>query len=375
MRYLALLLLPFTMIILTGCWGSTELRDVGIVSGIGIDKGDESGFDVTAQTIKTGSPNSDLPSTAIVHTAHGATVFEAIRNFIIEAKRKEIHQHIDSLIIGKTAAEDGVTPAFDFFLRDHEPRFNMSVFLAEENAKEILEIVNTELFDIPARAMRNSLVEQKALSKAPYVELHNFYQRLIEPYQDPYMPIIHKRVNDFENYGTAIFKGDKLVGELDAVETRGMLRVQGELKGGIQVIHMPLSEEETVNVSIEIKDSKTSINTILKNGQPVIEILIQETGFIGETSKAVRLTNENIKKINQLYEKAVKKEVKNTVDKIQKELKANTFDFAEIIRRKENDYWKQHKEQWEEIYPSLKVVVKVSTDLPANGLLNYEGGR
>jgi spore germination protein KC len=375
LKYLAIFLLTFTTVMLTGCWGSKELRDVGIVSGIGIDKGVDLGFDVTAQTIKTGSPNNDSPSTAIVHTTHGDTVFEAIRNFIIEAKKKEIHQHIDSLIIGKAAAEDGVTPAFDFFLRDHEPRFNMSVFLAEGNAKEILEIENTKLFDIPARSMRKSLVEQKELSKAPYVELHNFYQRLIEPYQDPYMPIIHKRDNDFENYGTAIFKGDKLVGELNAAETRGMLRVQGELRGGIQVIHLPLSEEEIVNVSIEIKDSKTSITNFLKEGQPVIEILIQETGFIGETSSDVPLTNENIKKINQLYEKTIKKEVKDTVDKIQKDLKANTFDFAEIIRRKENNYWKKHKEQWEEIYPSLKVVVNVSTDLPANGLLNYEGGR
>lgn len=63
------------------------------------------------------------------------------------------------------------------------------------------------------------------------------------------------------------------------------------------------------------------------------------------------------------------------MDKIQKELKANTFDFAEIIRRNEKDYWKHHKENWEEIYPSLKVVVKVNTELPANGLVNYEGGR
>lgn len=128
-----------------------------------------------------------------------------------------------------------MTSAFDFFLRDHEPRFNMSVFLAEGNAKEILEILNTELYDIPAREMKNSLVEQKALSKAPYVELHNFYQRLIDPYQDPYMPIIHKIDNDFKNEGTAIFKGDKLVGELNGVETRGMLRVQGELEGGFRL--------------------------------------------------------------------------------------------------------------------------------------------
>ncbi|MCM3706088.1 MULTISPECIES: Ger(x)C family spore germination protein [Bacillaceae] len=374
MKYSALLLLLFMLVMLSGCWGSKELRDVGIMSGIGVDKGIDSGFDVTAQTIKPGS-KSDLPISAIVHTTHGETVFEAVRNMISEAKKKEIHQHIDSLIIGKAVAEDGVTSAFDFFLRDHEPRFNMSVFLAEGNAKEILEILNTELYDIPAREMKNSLVEQKALSKAPYVELHNFYQRLIDPYQDPYMPIIHKIDNDFKNEGTAIFKGDKLVGELNGVETRGMLRVQGELEGGIQVIHVPLSEEETVNVSIEVKDSKTTINNFLKDGQPVIEISIQETGFIGETSKAVRLAKDDIKKINQLYKNAIKKEVEDSVDKIQKELKANTFDFAEIIRRNEKDYWKHHKENWEEIYPSLKVVVKVNTELPANGLVNYEGGR
>ena len=368
MKYTIIIYLISVMAILSGCWGRTELKEVGIVSGIGIDKGIDTGFELTTQTVNPKDPKGGKPTSVIVQTSKGVTIFEAIRDFIISTKKKQNLQHIHSLVIGKEIAKNGVTPVLDFFVRDHEPRFSMELFIAEDKAKDILEIQNKD-FPIPSLTMKEAVDEQSSLSKAPHMNLHNFYQRLLEPYQDPYLPIIHKNKDDFEVYGTAIFKGDKLVGELTALETRGMLRALGEVKGGIQVIQLFSPNEKPVDISIEIKSSESSITTTIKNGQPTIQIEIKETGFIGDVSQRVLLNEKMIQDIKLLYAEAVENEVKQTVSKIQKDFKANIFDFAGTIRRAEKYYWKQHYEQWDEIYPTLKVNVKVKTDISANGLV------
>lgn len=367
MRYMIPIYLISVMAILSGCWGRSELKDVGIVSGIGIDKGIDTGFELTTQTIKPENPKGGKPTSVLVQSSRGVTIFDAVRNFIITAKKKQNFQHIHAIVIGKEAAKNGVTPALDLFIRDHEPRFGMDLFLAEDKAKDILEIQNNN-FPIPSLTMKESVKVQRSLSKAPQMNLHNFYQRLLESYQDPYLPIIHKNKDDFEVYGTAIFNGDKLVGELTALETRGMLRALGEAKGGIQVIQLSSSNEKPVHISIEIKSSESSISTSIENDQPTILIEIKETGFIGDVSQRIMLNEKMIQDIKQLYADDVENEVKQTVSKIQKDFKANIFDFAGTIRRAEKHYWKQHYEQWEEIYSTLKVNVKVKTDITASGL-------
>ncbi|NSL53075.1 Ger(x)C family spore germination protein [Calidifontibacillus erzurumensis] len=354
--------------VLSGCWGRTELKEIGIVSGMGIDKGKETNFEFTTQSIYPTAAMKDVkPTSIIVKTSKGDTIFEAIRDLIISTKRRQNLQHIHSLVIGKEIAEEGVIPVIDLFIRDHEPRLSMDLFLAEDKAKDILEIQNKHL-PIPSLIMKEAVEEHESLAKAPQMKLHNFYQRLVEPYSDPYLPIVHKKNDDFEVYGTGIFKEDKLVGELNSIETRGMLRVLGEVKSGIQVVQLATTNEKPVNISIEIKGSKSSLKTYMKNGKPTMQINIQESGFIGDMSQKIVLNEKTIKEINKLYEEAIEKEVKQSVSKIQKEFNANIFDFAGTIRRSENKYWKEHKDQWEEIYPTLTVKVNVKTEIKATGL-------
>lgn len=363
--------LIFIMALLTGCWENTELKEVDIVSGVGIDKGKDNKYDLTTQTIKPGSPIGGSQTSVIIQKSSGKTVFEAVRDFIITAKKRQIFQHIDAIVIGKDVAFEGVKPVLDFFIRDHEPRFSMDLFVAEDQAEEILEIQNKK-FPIPSKTMKDSLEVHEGLSKAPQVAFHNFYQQLVEPYHDPYLPIIHKKQDDFEVYGTAIFKGEKMVGQLSALETRGMLRVLDEVKGGIQVIEMPSTDDEPVLISIEIKKSKTSIHATIKNNQPSIQIETKENGYIGDVSKSILLTEKEVQKITKIYEDSIKQEIKQAVSKVQKEFQSNIFDFQDTIKRKDKRYWKEHKNDWETIYPTIQVDVKVNAKIPNNGIIDSE---
>ncbi|MEX2416014.1 MAG: Ger(x)C family spore germination protein, partial [Paenibacillaceae bacterium] len=261
-----------------------------------------------------------------------------------------------------------------FLTRDHEPRFRMNVLVAKGKAKDILEL-KSKINPIPSAGIKTVLEEERSLAKAPKVHLHDFVEKLMEPYNDPYLPIIRKVKEDFEIFGTAIFKEDKMVGELTPRETRGMLRVLGEVKGGLQIVKFGKHKDETVYLSIEVKKSKASIHAKIVKNKPQIIIKIKETGFMGSMTQPIELDDKTIKEMEQAYADSIKKEVEHTVSKIQKELKSNVFNFAGTINREHKKYWKEHQQEWETLYPSLDVIVQVKTHMPENGLIRKNPGK
>ncbi|MEX2461388.1 MAG: Ger(x)C family spore germination protein [Paenibacillaceae bacterium] len=376
MKRIGIILQLLLIAVLSGCWSSSELKDISIVAGVGIDLKGKNQFEVTTQTVKPAEVKKNKPGAVAVQSSTGFTVFEAVRDLIIKTGKKQNWQHISAYVISEEAAKTGVMQRIDFIARDHEPRFRMNLLVSKGKAKDILNI-KSKKNPIPSAAMKATLEEQISLAKAPQVELHDFIEKLMEPYQDPYLPIIRKEKEDFEIYGTAVFKGDRMIGELTPRETRGMLRVLGEVKGGLQVVKFASEHKAKTNyLSIEIKKSKASIHAkITKNNLQMI-IEIKETGFVGDMTQPVKeLNNKKIKEMEQAYADTIKKEVEHTVSKIQKELKSSVFDFAGVINRKDKKFWKEHQQEWETLYPSLDVIVRVKTRIVRNGLIVNNPGK
>lgn len=372
-KRIGIILQLLLIVVLSGCWSSSELKDVSIVAGVGIDLAGKDQFEVTTQTIKPAEVKKSKPGAVAVQSTTGFTVFEAARDLIIKAGKKQNWQHINAYIISEEAAKVGVTPRIDFLARDHEPRFRMNVLVAKGKAKDILNL-KSKINPIPSAGIKNILEEEISLAKAPKVELHDFVEKLMEPYNDPYLPVIRIEKEDFEIFGTAVFKGDKMIGELTPRETRGMLRVLGEVKGGLQIVKFGKHKDKTNYLSIEIKKSKASIHAKIAKNKPQMIIEIEETGFVGSMTQPIELNDKTIKEMEQAYANTIKKEVEHAVSKIQKELKSNVLNFAEVINREDKKYWKEHHQEWETLYPSLDVIVRVKTHIPENGLIKNNPG-
>jgi spore germination protein KC len=132
MKQLKFFLIFSFIIILSGCWGKSELQDIAIVSGVGIDRDDNNQIIVTTQTIKPEKIKENDPQPYLVRESSGETVFEAVRDFIITAGKQQLWQHIEIFVIGMPTAENGVTEIIDFLYRDHEPRSSMNLFISDK---------------------------------------------------------------------------------------------------------------------------------------------------------------------------------------------------------------------------------------------------
>lgn len=378
-KYLIVIFLMCTPLILniTGCWNQRELNSLAIVMGLGIDKAQEPNqIQVTAQianpkalkSSSLGGPDSQA-FWNIQNT--GDTLFSILRDFTHESNRKLYFPHIQVLILGRNYAEEGIQKELDFFARDHETRLNIWLVVSEGNARDVLNI-KPVIDRIPAINISKLLDDQDPNSQTSTSQLNDFLSDLISPTTAPTAPlveIIRKGGNEsLQVKGTAVFKGDKLVGELNKYETRGLLWARDEVKSGIIDVECP---ECGSKVSLEIIDSKTKVSAEIVDNQVVMKVYIQEKGALAAQYCAENLrTKEKVAAIERNKAAAIQDEVLAAFKKAQ-EFNADIFGFGEIVRKKHLKEWKNMQEHWDEIFPEIIVEVTVDASIERSGRIHY----
>ncbi|HBC91766.1 MAG TPA: Ger(x)C family spore germination protein, partial [Pelotomaculum sp.] len=173
--------------------------------------------------------------------------------------------------------------------------------------------------------------------------------------------------------GTAVFKGNKMVGWLDERESRGLLWVKGKVKGG--VITVPcLSGKGSVEgqrFSLEIIRNNSKIEPELTDGALGVTVKVDLQANILEAECPEELDKpEVIAAIDQLLAAEVQGEVEDALTKAQREYKTDVFGFGTVFHRKYPVVWKEIKENWMDIYPGLPVYIEVNAVIPRTGLVN-----
>ncbi len=382
-RILKITVCTFLILGMTGCWNSRELDTLSILMGMGLDKpGEPDQVQLTAQiakpaeikaSIKESGANSGLAYLNIKSTSD--TVFDALRGFTHMISRKVYLPHNQVIIFGRELAEEGVQKYIDFFVRDPETRINVWVMVAGGTAGEVLD-VKSDFEKIPARNIADMIEAQKATSQTRAVRLIDFLASLMTKTTAPVAPLV-QIIEEGEKKllhisGTAVFKRDKLVGQLDETETRGLLWVVGEVKSGIIKVKCP---EDTGKVSLEIIRASGKFTPVIKDGKPYFKIEIKEEGNLGAQSCPGNLALPS--KIDFLVKEkaeAIKGEVMAAFKKA-RELNADIFGFGEAVHQRYPDIWKELEDKWDEVFPELKIEVNVNARLDLTGQINEPAGQ
>jgi germination protein, Ger(x)C family len=363
----------------TGCWNRRELDTLAILLGIGIDKSTDTGnVKLTAQVVKAGELKSSQKNggsggggkSYLNMESTGDTVFEAIRGFTHESSRKMYFPHNQIMVLGRDIAEEGVRKYIDFFVRDPESRLNISVLVSKNTAAEILD-VKPNFEKIPALDIYDLVEDQTATSETSIVKLKNFLERLMSKSTAPIAPLIEVLGEGDKKKiyvsGTAVFRKDKLVGELDKNETRGLLWVINKVKSGIIKVKCPDGKDE---VSLEIVNAKSKITSEINGNKVIFKIKIQEEGNVGEQECTEDLSKPP--KMNLLKKEkaeAIRGEVMSAFKKA-RELDADIFGFGEILHQRHPKQWKGMENRWDEIFQKVEVQVIVETKLKLTGQIN-----
>ena len=368
----------------TGCWNRNELNEISIATAFGFDKNAEQ-YSVSVQIINATeiATNKGSGGRAPVVTLQmpGRTIFEAVRALTTKTPRKIYSSHLRILVIGEDLAREGIAKVLDGLSRDHELRTDFYIIVARNtSANQVLQIL-TPLERIPTDKMYSSLeASQHNWGVTAKVDLHQLIYDLVDRGKDPVLAGIRiegnpRRGGTRTNLGSsspsalltyeglAVFHRDKLVGWLNAKQSKGYNYVRGNVRSTI----VPLPCTTGDDLDIELIHASHRIKGKIVNGKPEVNVNIRAEGNIGEVECDMKLaTNEAIALLEQELNEQIKDAIEAAVARA-KHFKSDIFGFGSAIHRADFKAWNRMESDWEDEFVRMPVHVTVNAKLRRTG--------
>jgi spore germination protein KC len=174
--------------------------------------------------------------------------------------------------------------------------------------------------------------------------------------------------------GSAVFSRGKMLRMLTPEETRGFTWVFNRAENTL--VTVPYPGGKNAFVSVETTQVKSKMTAKMENGRPAILIRTTGKGEVVEEDGTTDLPIEQFKnRIEELVAKQILQDIATSINLVQKELKVDSFCFAEVLHTQLNDEWKKSiSPSWGDIYPNIPVTVSVKIDLVGSAL-NQEPAR
>lgn len=371
-RFIVIILIVLFALSSTGCSRTKqEINNISVVLAVGFDLTPENKYIFEAQILNTQSSKKS-PSNVVVFTSTGDTPYDAINRMSTSLGKNLFFGHSAYIIVGDRLSQNGVSLIIDALLRNPDTRPDRPFLATKGNALDIIKAITIDE-KVPASSIDNILKFQVGKGFVPLTTRLDFANALGSKTAAPIAGMINlekniKADNTFSVAGTAVFKKDKLAGYLDKKETRGMQWVNGKIKTGNLVV-------ETKNMGIitfDVLNTNSKIKPIINNDSITMQINIKVKSNIIEMTENLDLMKnpDEIQYLNKLQNKAIESEVKLTLQKAQKIFKADIFDFGSIIHRSNPKLWNTIKNDWQDIYPNIKVEVTVDSSIKRPGSIS-----
>lgn len=352
-----------------GCWNYRGLNEMTIVSGFAIDKNGESGeLKVSFQIVDLAGNVEVEGINGKLLESSGKTLFDAGRN----AKRNIIGKlyfgHTQLVVISEDIARnEDLKDTIDWMLHDAELRETLSLVISKgETAKEILNH-ETLVGSIVAFDISNYIQDDnKTTASTSYKQLYEVFNTIEGEGVELTLPAVSNVDNNGEYIakidGTAVFKGERLVGYLGPDESKYMLFATGKIEGGLLTI--PASGEGKDNVTLEIYENKTKRSFSYREGKPVIKIDTETDVYLAESHIHLdALDKQQISDLEQNAAKTLAERMAQVIGKVQSEFGADIFGFGNMIYKKDHKLWHKLSPDWDMLFPQLEVVINAKINI------------
>lgn len=138
---------------------------------------------------------------------------------------------------------------------------------------------------------------------------------------------------------------------------KGVIFIEYRGQGGITTDIISASGKKSVNLE---NDKITALVKIK------LRLGLGDVGYEGDIQSV-----DSVKNIESEISAQIKKEVENTIMKVQN-MKSDIFGFGSEIHRKYPKEWKSMKEKWNDIFPGIEINVEVESEIQRYGISNEQ---
>lgn len=155
----------------------SDLR--AIVNMVGVDLTENNEFEISVNIIMP-KTSSDVNANLFTLSQKGKTINHAFLNLSYNVGRFVGLAHCEAIVIGKKVFENDVTQYIDYFVRTNNLTTNSLIFVAENSAKEILELT-TKSENPQSQSIKNIIKYNEELYLPVKMNIENFYKAYHSP--------------------------------------------------------------------------------------------------------------------------------------------------------------------------------------------------
>lgn len=381
------------MLTLTGCWDKVEIDKRAFVLGAAADVAPESNRNKGMEDIEGYNANPFMLTLEIpvfgsvmnqngggsngvsdgqkqkptwVYSSTGTSFFEIERQMATRSDRVLFFGHQKVLIIGEELAEHyNLLDVLDFWARDPESMRGIKVLIADGSAKDIFS-AQPQIAQSVSMFISDQLQQGAKTGRFIDTDLCDFLHKLGDGYSMLTGRISISEDKDIKIAGSGLIKEGKLVGWLGEQETRAAQFVMGQIKGGEIVVKDPKSK--TGSLTFEIYGEHTQLKADFKDKEPSIVIEIRMEGNIAEINGDKTADEAYIAKAEQAVSEELEREIDFMIDKLQKQYKTDALGFGDYMEKHHYKEWKNIEKEWDDIYESMPILVRVDTKIRRVGM-------
>ncbi|MBB6450957.1 spore germination protein [Geomicrobium halophilum] len=346
------------LLVFTGCSAQPQLiEDIQFIQAMGYDliDGETQATGVTTiyMPAEDASPENATLNVPRDDLEDLYSKFQAKSSRYMDTSRSRVHLFHEEL-----AAEEGVFPIFDTIQRNPMIEQDMKVAVTKGTTKEILE-GDYPLASTVYRYLLD-LIELNKDEQIPQANFHDFLYLYYAEGADPHLPLLKKQGDHVVIIGTALFKGDKYIEEMDLEQAH--------------IFRMLIEDTEEGTVNIDLNEDK-SVGfhhlstypdwTIKQENDGIhVQVDVEIEGVLRETQNIDVSQTENIQQLETIAAQQLQTELEEIIHFLQE----NEIDTIGIGERVGQNVRGLDIQQWEEEeYTDLDVEVNVDFTIENTG--------
>ncbi|MCM3699631.1 Ger(x)C family spore germination protein [Paenibacillus macerans] len=376
------------LLCLGGCWDRTELNDLSLVTALAFDQAENNQIRATVQfilpqnqagggTMGGGAAGAGATKRTSIRSEMGRDITDALSKLQREIPRKMFWGQCKVFIFGESVAKAGIQEHLDFLVRFPSSRERAYMFVSKGEAAKALE-----LFPPIENSSAEVLRRLADLGIGMRVTMHQLSLMISGDSRAAVLPMIHilpkpQSAAPFQTIpymqGCAVFKKDKMVGEISEKVTRGVMWLRDEIKEYTVVFEAKEGAEGLVS----LKPVKAGIRLIpkIEGDKWKMIVRVNTHGDIIQNGTPMDPMNPDLLKVmTKEFEEDVKERIESAFDEVQRKHKADIFDFAKIFHRKYPKQWEKVQDRWDWQFSKVEVIPQVEAQILRPGLISSPEG-
>ncbi|MCY0875819.1 MAG: Ger(x)C family spore germination protein [Firmicutes bacterium] len=370
-------------LVCTGCWDSTEINELGIVTASGIELVDPHnphskvrGYVQVARPSELSSDPNGGGKTGdeksfVLESATGETAAGTLQKVQQSLSRRFFFRDRRVTVVGEHFARRGMTDLLDEALRNPDARLRSFLVVADGCRTGDIMRLPYPLARLPADA----IADLEARHAGVTINVVQFIKAMTGK-GDPYVSgirIVHNQASTqkkgvFELADVAVFRRDRMVGWLRGDAAKGFALIQPQShRLRLESLAVPLSPGRWLTSQLIILN-KTVHLTWGRHG-PQVSMAIEAQDDILENNSSLMLDRpRDLHLAEFLLGNTMRQQVLAALDALQHQYQADCVGFGDAFFAAYPRQWRKVEGHWRQVYAQMPITVTVKVHVVRSGL-------